>query len=105
MDHLLPIHVPQVITCLKLSAIAVGLLVTFNVSVLEHGLRRLWLPRATSFSPCSPADRASRNPKEPTLEPLPRYRAAPPSPKPMAVRLAASRSASAVSPRRRAVPA
>jgi len=45
------IHVAQVNTCLKLSAIPVGLLVTFNVRVLKHGLRRLWLPRPTSSSP------------------------------------------------------
>ena len=44
VERLLPIHVAQVITYLQLSSIPVGLLVTFNVRVLRHGLRRLWLP-------------------------------------------------------------
>jgi GxxExxY protein len=59
VERLLPIHVAQVITYLKLSAIPVGLLVTFNVRALKHGLRRLWLPRGPSSSPSlpvSPAD-------------------------------------------------
>ena len=56
-ERLLPIHVAQVITYLRLSAIPVGLLVTFNVRVLKNGLRRLWLPRhppSPSFSPSLP---------------------------------------------------
>jgi GxxExxY protein len=44
VERLLSIHVAQVVTYLKLSWVAVGLLVTFNVRVLKNGLRRLWLP-------------------------------------------------------------
>jgi GxxExxY protein len=54
VEHLLPIHVAQVITYLRLSALPVGLLVTFNVRALKNGLRRLWLS-PPSFSPCSPS--------------------------------------------------
>ena len=46
VEHLLPIHVAQVITYLRLSGIPIGLLVTFNVRALKDGLRRLWLPEA-----------------------------------------------------------
>ena len=53
-ECLLPIHLAQVITYLRLSAIPVGLLVTFNVRVLKHGLRRLWLPHPSSSSPSLP---------------------------------------------------
>jgi GxxExxY protein len=44
VEHLLPIHLAQVVTYLRLSGLPVGLLVTFNVRVLKDGLRRLWLP-------------------------------------------------------------
>jgi GxxExxY protein len=44
VERLLPIHVAQVVTYLRLSGLPVGLLVTFNVRALKHGLRRLWLP-------------------------------------------------------------
>jgi GxxExxY protein len=54
VERLLPIHLAQVITYLRLSEIPVGLLVTFNVRVLKHGLRRLWLPRQPSLSPLLP---------------------------------------------------
>ena len=64
-ERLLPIHVAQVITYLKLSAIPVGLLVTFNVRVLKNGLRRLWLPRyppPRSSSPSLPVRPAHSRP-------------------------------------------
>jgi GxxExxY protein len=48
VEHLLPIHVAQVVTYLKLSAIPVGLLATFNVRFLREGVRRVWLPAAES---------------------------------------------------------
>jgi GxxExxY protein len=51
VDTLLPIHVAQVITYLRLSQLPVGLLVNFNVPVLEQGLRRLWL--SSTSSPCA----------------------------------------------------
>jgi len=54
VERLQPIHLAQVITYLRLSRIAVGLLVTFNVRVLKHGIRRLWLPTPTSSSPSLP---------------------------------------------------
>ena len=62
VERLLPIHLAQVITYLRLSSIPVGLLVTFNVRVLTAGLRRLWLPDPSPSSsspdlpcPLSPA--------------------------------------------------
>jgi GxxExxY protein len=51
VERLQPLHVAQVITYLRLSGIPVGLLVTFNVRILKHGIRRLWLADQTSFSP------------------------------------------------------
>jgi GxxExxY protein len=54
VERLLPIHVAQTITYLRLSAIPVGLLVTFNVRILKHGIRRLWLPHSPSSSPSLP---------------------------------------------------
>jgi len=53
VDTLLPVHFAQVVTYLKLSALPVGLLVNFNVPVLRHGVRRLWLS-APSFLASSP---------------------------------------------------
>lgn len=37
---LLPIHEAQLISYLKVSGIRVGLLITFNVTLLKHGVRR-----------------------------------------------------------------
>jgi GxxExxY protein len=55
VERLLPIHVAQVVTYLRLTRIPVGLLVTFNVRVLKQGLRRLWLPNLEpSLSPSLP---------------------------------------------------
>jgi GxxExxY protein len=53
VELLLPIHVAQVITYLRLSQLPVGLLVNFNARVLKHGLRRLWLS-SNSFPPSLP---------------------------------------------------
>ncbi len=41
-------------TYLRLSRIPVGLLVTFNVRVLKHGIRRLWLANQSSSSSSPP---------------------------------------------------
>jgi GxxExxY protein len=43
VEKLLPIHSAQVITYLKLSGLAVGLLVNFNTRILTDGIKRLWL--------------------------------------------------------------
>jgi GxxExxY protein len=51
VDALLPIHVAQIITYLRLSQLPVGLLVNFNVPVLKQGLRRLWLSSTSSPPP------------------------------------------------------
>src|SRR5262249_10525630 len=41
VEHLLPVHVAQVITYLKLSGFPAGLLLNFNGTSLRAGLRRL----------------------------------------------------------------
>jgi GxxExxY protein len=43
VEALLPIHVAQVVTYLRLTGLPVGLLVNFNVRLLKDGIRRLWL--------------------------------------------------------------
>jgi GxxExxY protein len=40
VEKLAPIHEAQLITYLKLSGIRVGLLINFNVEVLENGIKR-----------------------------------------------------------------
>ena len=40
-DELQPIHRAQVITCLKLLNLPLGLLINFNSTLLKHGLRRV----------------------------------------------------------------
>jgi GxxExxY protein len=54
VEHLQAIHLAQTITYLRLSAIPVGLLVTFNVRALKHGIRRLWLSHLPSSAPSLP---------------------------------------------------
>lgn len=39
--RLAPIHVPQMLTYLKLTGYPVGLLINFNVRLLKHGIKRL----------------------------------------------------------------
>lgn len=41
VERLLPVHEAQVLTYLKLADQRVGLLINFNVVLLQHGLRRL----------------------------------------------------------------
>lgn len=45
---LTPIHNAQVVTYLKLTGCAVGLLLNFNVPILRHGIRRLLHPAMRS---------------------------------------------------------
>jgi GxxExxY protein len=41
---LLPVHLAQVITYLKLAECPIGLLINFNVTVVRNGIRRLVHP-------------------------------------------------------------
>jgi GxxExxY protein len=43
VEAIRPVHIAQVVTYLKLSALPVGLLTNFNVPILRQGLRRLCL--------------------------------------------------------------
>ncbi|MBF0325373.1 MAG: GxxExxY protein [Alphaproteobacteria bacterium] len=43
VERLLPVHDAQVLTYLRLSGLAVGLLVNFNVPALRQGIKRLVL--------------------------------------------------------------
>ena len=47
VECLLPIHVAQVVTYLRLSRLPVGLLVNFNTKILRSAIRRLTLTRGT----------------------------------------------------------
>jgi GxxExxY protein len=44
VENLQPVHQAQVITYLKLTGKAVGLLINFNVPLLKDGIRRLYNP-------------------------------------------------------------
>ena len=43
VERLQPIHTAQVLTYLKLTGLQLGLLINFNVKVLQHGIRRVVL--------------------------------------------------------------
>ena len=43
--HVLPVHVAQTLTYMKLSQIERGLILNFNVPLMIHGIRRLILTR------------------------------------------------------------
>lgn len=49
VERVLPVHVAQVLTYMKLSGVSTGLLVNFNVPSLRMGLRRLSLPLSRSL--------------------------------------------------------
>lgn len=52
VERLLPVHVAQVVTYLKLSRVPAALLVNFNVRLLRDGIKRLWTsPEYFSSSP------------------------------------------------------
>lgn len=41
VEKTLPVHEVQLLTSLKLSCYAVGLLINFNVPLIKHGIKRL----------------------------------------------------------------
>jgi GxxExxY protein len=43
VERLQPIHTAQVLTYLKLTGLQLGLLINFNVRILQHGIRRVVL--------------------------------------------------------------
>ena len=43
VERFQPIHTAQVLTYLKLTGLQLGLLINFNVKVLQHGIRRVVL--------------------------------------------------------------
>ncbi|MGE5849467.1 MAG: GxxExxY protein [Candidatus Methylomirabilota bacterium] len=43
IERLQPIHTAQVLTYLKLTGLQLGLLINFNVTMLQHGIRRVVL--------------------------------------------------------------
>lgn len=43
VERLQPIHTAQVLTYLKLTGLQLGLLINFNVTSLQHGIRRVVL--------------------------------------------------------------
>ena len=51
VERILPLHVAQVLTYLKLGNYPTALLVNFNVTSLRQGLRRLTLRPTTVISP------------------------------------------------------
>jgi GxxExxY protein len=40
VDHINPVHETQLLTCVRLSRIPVGLLLNFNAPILKDGIRR-----------------------------------------------------------------
>jgi GxxExxY protein len=44
VEQLLPVHIAQVKTYLKMTNLQVGLLINFNVPILRHGIRRILHP-------------------------------------------------------------
>lgn len=51
VDKLLPLHEAQLLTYLKLSGLALGLLLNFNVPVLKEGMKRIVNNYSSSASP------------------------------------------------------
>jgi len=43
VETLLPIHQAQILTCMRLSKVSLGLLINFNVTKLQNGLKRFVL--------------------------------------------------------------
>lgn len=61
VERLLPVHIAQVKTYLKVSGLKVGLLINFNVPILRHGIRRILHP---SLSLQSKESNQSKEPKD-----------------------------------------
>ncbi len=79
VERLLPVHLAQVITYLKLLRLPVGLLVNFHVPVLREGLRRLstqpvipLVLRSSLFFPPIPPARGEVKPQPPFQGSTPR---------------------------------
>jgi len=52
VETLLPIHQAQILTYLRLSKVSLGLLIDFNVTKLQNGIKRLFCdPSCTSCPP------------------------------------------------------
>ena len=43
VDKILPIHLAQLLTYMKLSGVSIGLLINFNVECLKNGIKRMVL--------------------------------------------------------------
>ena len=43
VDDFAPIHIAQIMSCLKTLDLALGLLINFNVPLLKHGIKRIVL--------------------------------------------------------------
>jgi GxxExxY protein len=50
VEELLPIHEAQVLTCLRLTGLRLGLLINFNVPALKRGLRGVVLGLPANLS-------------------------------------------------------
>ena len=50
VDHLLPIHQSQILSCLRLSGLPLGLLINFNGATLRQGVRCFRRSRPLSVS-------------------------------------------------------
>ena len=40
VETLLPIHQAQILTCMRLAKVPIGLLINFNVTKLQNGIKR-----------------------------------------------------------------
>ena len=56
IERILPVHEAQLLTYLRLSSCAVGLLLNFNASLLKDGLRRFVKTASCVFSSCHNRD-------------------------------------------------
>ncbi len=43
VETLLPIHQAQILTCMRLAKVPIGLLINFNVTKLQNGIKRFVL--------------------------------------------------------------
>ena len=56
VEKVVPIHVAQLLTYLRLTGVKVGLIINFNVTVLKAGIHRV----VNGYVDSSPSDRATR---------------------------------------------